>query len=177
MLRIKHKQLNPSMSIEDAESNKSGRDEEAKEEKQGFADFNPTPDPSPFKQDFDYDEMNGDIKQEEENAGDIFAHDYNTMQIKPHKSQLLKKNIEDGLPTILEQSGAEPLGDDDKFLDGFKTKPAETVRNSDVHGLHSMTALKLQYKHRRMQSKNALFNKYKSLSLMNGDDMTSQILH
>lgn len=108
----------------------------------------------------------------------MFANEYNTMYIKPHKSQLIKNHEEDGLPTILEQSCAEPIGNgEDKFLEGYKTKPAETVRNSDVHGLHSMTALKLQYKHRRMQSKNALFNKYKSLSLMNGDDMTSQILH
>ncbi len=39
----------------------------------------------------------------------------------------------------------------------------------DVHGL------RLQYKHRRMQSKNAMVNHYNSLSLMSNDDFTGII--
>lgn len=86
MLRMKHKQLNPSMSIEDVESNKSEKEEEVKEEKQGFVDFNPTPDQSPFKPDYDYEDLNLDLKQNGEDHPDLFQHEYNTMQIKPHKS-------------------------------------------------------------------------------------------
>ena len=40
----------------------------------------------------------------------------------------------------------------------------------------NLTALRMQYKHKRMQSKNALVNHYRSLSLMAGDDF-SKILN
>ena len=63
---------------------------------------------------------------------------------------LIKKNEEDGMPTILEQSGAEPIRQHNEGdlvvdlrsksnlnpTDTYRTKPAETVRNSDVHGMN-----------------------------------------
>lgn len=57
----------------------------------------------------------------------------------------------------------------------YKTR--QDNRFSDINGLtENVKNLRLQYKHKRMQSKNALVNHYKSLSLMNGDDF-SKILN
>lgn len=154
-------------------------------------DFDPS-EKSPIKadlKDMDFDnedELNADLKANKQVSEPLFGREYNTQA--PGKLSLLQ-NEEDGLPTILEQSGAEPIGNPEQDLlfgkaksfidaskpsaDAYRTKQEPAfVRNSDVHGLNKMTALKLQYKHRRMQSKNALFNHYRSLSLMNGDDAT-----
>ena len=52
--------------------------------------------------------------------------------------------------------------DQNKLIEFPNTEENETNLNT----------LKKQYRHRRMQSKNALVNHYKSLSLMNGDDFS-----
>lgn len=151
-------------------------------------------DPSPDKLDrldddleFDEDNKNGDLKVFQINSEPLPLGDYSTQVVKPTMDDLLKDEEEDGLPTILEQSHAEPIGNPETVdnLDIIKAKSfverkhnanynsmAHTYRNSEITGSGNMTALKLQYKHRRMQSKNALFNQYRSLSIMNGDDMS-----
>lgn len=97
------------------------------------------------------------------------------------------RDEEDGLPTILEQSCAE-TGDQVESLELIKNKTQlhrgtidlgkgyatnqNTPRHSDITGNQNLQALRMKYKHSRMQSKNALVNHYRSLSLMNGDDLT-----
>ena len=43
---------------------------------------------------------------------------------------------------------------------------------TEGQGQNNLKSIKLAYKHKRMQSKNALVNHYKSLSLMNTDDFS-----
>lgn len=188
LLRIKLKNLEENGKTSDGEPSQL-------DELPQIVDFNPTPEQSPMKadlKDMDFDneeELNADLRAHKQATEPLHGGDYHTQAAG--KLSLLQ-NDEDGLPTILEQSGAEPIGNPEladhdllfgkakSFVDtgkpsveGYKTKQEpEFARNSDVHGLNRMTALKLQYKHRRMQSKNALFNHYRSLSLMNGDDAT-----
>ena len=44
-------------------------------------------------------------------------------------------------------------------------------------GNNNIKSIKLAYKHKRMQSKHALVNHYKSLSLMNADDFSKFMTH
>lgn len=57
----------------------------------------------------------------------------------------------------------------------YKTN-IEKTRNSEIQQTSNLQALRQQYRHQRMKSKNEMLNQYKSLSIMNGDDM-SQILN
>lgn len=129
-----------------------------------MVEFDPS-EQSPIKadlKDMDFDnedELNADLKASKQMTEPIFGREYNTQV--PNKLSLLQ-NDEDGLPTILEQSGAEPIGHPDNAdkdmmfakaksfvdpskpgVDAYRTKQEPFVRNSDVHGLNQMTALKL----------------------------------
>ena len=74
------------------------------------------------------------------------------------KTQKLQLNEEAGLPTILENSTRANHPQDLKQT-GASGSPGTKLKQ-----------LRQSYKHKRMQSKHALVNHYKSLSLMQGDD-------
>ena len=122
--------------------------------------------PSPIKNDME--ELNFPDDQDDMNS------DLRDFQSMPPLAK--NPSDEDGLPTILEQSTQEQL-QPIKSRTHFKKQSEQIdMRQFQTSGTpDNLTALRMQYKHKRMQSKNALVNHYRSLSLMAGDDFSKAL--
>ena len=86
------------------------------DQKEDYFDFNPTPEQSPLKMGVEIEEMHS----ERNRNTDFFIGDYNTQHVVG-KKQLVRRD-EDGLPTIFEKSGAEPIGHPNFELDISKVR-------------------------------------------------------
>ena len=107
-----------------------------------------------------------------------------TEQQFPRIQKNFNEKIEDGLPTIFEKSTFE-MADQYQLVDSKMKSKTHSKKFSEIPDNHRNTnvlitneenefgnlqnninSIRNKYRHKRLESKNALFNQYRSLSLL-----------